>query len=289
METGSILAQLVISGILLGGIYCIIAAGLSLIWGVTETINFAHGDYMMIAMYMCYWPWFFFGVDPLIMTPIVAVIMFFLGILTFKFLIQKLLKYHPLEQIFCTLGLSIFASSMAYFVFSPNFRSIGNNFLSGTITLPGVSISKPQLVSSILAMIVGLALWTLVKKTRIGRAIQAVSENKEVAELMGINSNKILALAWGVGCMLVGIAGGLLSTFYYIFPLVGFTFCIVAYVAVALGGFGSIPGSFIAGFIIGLVQVLMSYYVSAPFKFAFVYGIYLLVVFIRPKGLLGEF
>lgn len=282
-----ILMQTLVSGLLMGFIFSLVAVGLTLIYGVMDIVNFAHGDYLMLSMYIAYWMYTLWGVDPLFSLPVCAVLMFLVGVVTYRLIIRRVLHAPMLAQIFSTFGLMIFLRNAAQMAWKPDYRAIGENLLTGRIELGGVFIGVPQLVASLGGILAtGLLYWFL-HKTELGLALQATAENKTAASLMGINSDWMFALAWGLSAASVGIAGALLSSFYYIFPEVGYLFGLIAYVVVALGGFGSVTGAFIAGVIVGLVEVLGGYLLAPAYKYVVVYILYLVVVLLRPQGLLG--
>jgi branched-chain amino acid transport system permease protein len=280
--------QTLVSGLLMGFIYALIAVGLTMIFGMMDIVNFAHGDYLMVAMYFAYWFFVLFGMDPLYSLPAVTLLLFGLGIMTYYLLIKPIINAPMLSQIFVTFGVLILLRGLAQFFWKADYRMIPETILSGNINVFDVYIGMPQLVAASGAVICnGLIFWFL-KSTKLGMALEAVSEDKESARLMGINSDRMFALAWGIGIATVGVAGALLSSFYYVFPEVGANFGLVAFVVVALGGFGSVAGAFIAGIIVGLVEVLGGYLIAPSLKFMFVLVLYLAVVFIRPQGLMGK-
>jgi len=289
MLTPEIILQTVISGILMGCIYALVAVGLCLIWGLMEIVNFAHGEMLMLAMFTSFWAFALYHIDPLLSLPLCMIILFLIGVAVYFIVIRKLLKATFLAQILATFGLGIFLRYLAQFMWSPDFRVIKNPILSGNIGIGGIFVGIPQLVASICCIITFVLLYWFINKTEVGFALLATSEDREAANLMVINSHKMFALGWGIGAACLGVAGALMSNFYYIFPEVGFSFSLIAYVAVALGGFGSIPGSFIAGIIIGVVEFVTGLLIAPAFKYAFVFIIYLLVVFIRPQGLWGRY
>lgn len=289
MFTAEIILQVLISGLLMGCVYGLVAVGLCLIWGLMEIVNFAHGQFMMLGMFAAFWMYTLFGVDPLLSLPLGAVLLFLLGIATYFFIIKGILYTTFLAQIFATFGLGVFLQSLAQFLWTPNYRLIQNPALAGRISAAGIYIGFPQLTMAIMCIVAFAFLYWFINKTEIGLALQAASEDREAASLMGVNTNRIFALGWGIGSACVGIAGVLLSNFFYIFPEVGFTFALIAYVAVALGGFGSIPGSFIAGIIIGLVEAFGGLFIDPAFKYFSVYVLYLAVIFLRPQGLWGRY
>ena len=289
MYSSEIILQTILSGILMGCIYALVAVGLCLIWGLMEIVNFAHGEMLMLAMFTSFWGFALFHFDPLLSLPFCMLLLFLVGVATYFIIIKRILKAPFLAQILATFGLGIFLRYLAQFMWSPDFRTIKNPILSGNLNVGGLFIGIPQLAASVICVVTFIILYLLINKTEIGAALLATSEDREAASLMGINSDKMFALGWGIGAACLGVAGALMSNFYYIFPEVGFSFSLIAYVAVALGGFGSIPGSFVAGIIIGLVEFLSGLLIAPAFKYAFVFLIYLLVVFIRPQGLWGRY
>jgi branched-chain amino acid transport system permease protein len=283
-----VFVQTLVSGLLIGFVYALIAVGLTMIFGMMEIVNFAHGDYLMVAMYFAYWFFILFAWDPLQSLPVVTILLFFLGIVTYYVLIKPIINAPMLSQIFVTFGVLILLRGLAQFFWKVDYRMIPQTMLSGNINVLDIYIGVPQLVAAGGAILCnGLIFWFL-KSTKLGMALEAVSEDKESARLMGINSDRMFALAWGIGIATVGVAGSLLSSFYYVFPEVGANFGVITFVVVALGGFGSVAGAFIAGIIVGLVEVLSGYLIDPSLKFMFVLMLYLAVVFIRPQGLLGS-
>ncbi len=289
MLTPDIILQTLISGLLMGCVYALVAVGLCLIWGLMEIVNFAHGQFMMLAMFLAFWMYTLFGVDPLFSLPLGAALLFIVGVATYQFIIKGMLHTTFFAQIFATFGLGVFLHSMAQFLWTANYRSIQNPLLSGRIAIGHVFIGFPQLAAAAMCIAGFLFLYWLINKTEIGLALQAASEDREAASLMGINSHRIFALGWGIGSACVGVAGVLLTNFFYVFPEVGFTFALIAYVAVALGGFGSIVGSFLAGIIIGLVEAFSGLLIDPAFKYFSIYVLYMIVIFFRPQGLWGRY
>jgi branched-chain amino acid transport system permease protein len=289
MYSFEIILQTVISGLLMGCIYALVAVGLCLIWGLMEIVNFAHGEMLMLGMFSAFWMYTLYHIDPLLSLPLCLVILFIIGVATYFIVIKKILKAPFLAQILATFGLGIFLRYLAQFMWTPDFRMIKHPFLEGRVGISGIFIGIPELTASVVSILAFVFLYLFINKTEVGTALLATSEDREAAALMGINSDKMFALGWGIGAGCLGVAGALMSNFYYIFPEVGFPFALIAYVAVALGGFGSIPGSFIAGIIIGLVEFLAGLFIAPSLKYSFVFVIYLLVVFIRPQGLWGRY
>lgn len=282
------LVQVVLSGLITGGIYALVAVGLALIWGLMGLVNFAHGDMLMIGMYITYWLWELGGLDPLISAPIVGLIMFGFGMLVYYLITRKVLKSQRYAQIFATFGLSILLRSGAQFFFTTNYRMVQKPFLEGVLRIGPISLSRAQVVSSFVAFVLAMTVYFIMRKTDLGRAISATSEDRDTAQIMGINSNRMYAIGWGISGACVGVAGALMASYYYIYPDVGLTFSTLASAIVALGGFGSIPGALVSAFLLGVVQTTGSFYVSSAFKLAIVFIVYIAVVALKPDGLFGK-
>ncbi len=280
--------QVAFDGLLNGLLYALVAAGLSLIWGVMDVINFAHGEFLMAAMYLSYWLGFIWKVDPLVSSVAGGAFVFILGALTYRLVISRTIGKSAMSALLATFGLSMLLKNVCLNRFSPNFRILQHTLLGGkTFNLAGIIIPLPQLVIGLVALALLYLIYLLVKKTRLGWAIQATAMDKEAAELMGINTERIYLLVFGLGGACVGIAGGLLPSYLAVHPEVGGLFSLIAFVCVAMGGFGSIPGALLASLLIGLVEAFAGFYIAPVFKYVAVFGLYLVVVMVRPRGLFG--
>ncbi len=280
--------QVMVNGILNGLVYALVATGLSLIWGVMDVINFAHGDYLMVAMYTSFWIGALLGVDPVLSWIVSGAFLFLIGALTYKLIIRYTVGRSAISALLATFGLSMFLKNVCLYLFSPNFRLLSKTVLGGkTIETGGVIFPVPQLVTALGALVVIVLVYYMVKKTRLGWAIQATAMDKEAAELMGIDTERIYLLVFGLGGSCVGIAGGLLPSYLAVHPEVGLLFGLLAFVIVAMGGFGSIPGALFAALLVGLVESFSGFFIAPVFKYVAVFALYLLVVMVRPKGLFG--
>ncbi|MDO9544539.1 MAG: branched-chain amino acid ABC transporter permease [Synergistaceae bacterium] len=280
--------QVLIDGILSGLLYALVAAGLSMMWGVMDVINFAHGEFLMVAMYLCYWIGEILGIDPLFSWIAGGIFLFLIGALTYKLIIKNSLGKAAMAPLLATFGLSMLLKNFCMNRFTPNFRLLSGTIMEGkTFHFAGAIVSVPQLVTAIFSLAVLLCVYWLIKKTRVGWAIQATAMDKEAAELMGIDTENIYLLVFGIGGACVGVAGGLMTTYLAVHPEVGGLFSLIAFVVVALGGFGSIPGALFAALLIGLVESFAGFYIAAVVKYVAVFAIYLVVIMIRPKGLFG--
>jgi len=287
--TLEVLLQGLIGGLLMGFVYALIAAGLSLIFGLMEIVNFAHGEFLMLAMFATFWAWALAGLDPLLALPLTAALLFLLGIAVYHGLIRWILGAPMLAQIFATFGLAVFLRSAAQALWGVDFRLVKDPLVSGRISLGGLFIGLPQLVASLGALAAFAFLYWLIRKTETGRALQATAQDRQAAALMGIDTQWMFALGWGIGAACVGVAGALLTIFFYVFPDVGASFALLAYVAVALGGFGNVPGTLAAGVVVGVVEVMSGLLIAPTLKYVAVFLIYLAVVLWRPQGLFGRF
>ena len=287
MDT-TIFLQLIVSGLLIGFVFSLIAVGLTLIWGVMDILNFAHGDFLMLAMFSSFLMFANLGLDPLLSLPMVVALLFMVGLLTFRWVIRPVLGYPGLIALLATFGLSIFIRNLVLFFVGPNYRVINQSILAGkNFSMLGLHFSLSQTMSAIGCVLITSAVYLLIARTKFGRSLRATSLDKDTALLMGINTNRVFALTFGLGAACVGFAGGMLSNFYPIFPEVGLNFAIMSFVIVALGGFGNISGAFLAGIFVGLVENVGGFLIGPEFKYTLVFVLYLIVISIRPKGLFG--
>jgi branched-chain amino acid transport system permease protein len=273
----------------MGFVYALIAAGLSLIFGLMEIVNFAHGEFLMLAMYFAFFAWSLARLDPVVALPLVAAALAALGWATYHGLIRHVLSGPMLAQIFATFGLAVFLRSAAQFAWGVDFRMVRDPWLAGRLALGQVFLGVPQIAASVLALLAFAALWLFLARTETGLALQATAQDRQAAALMGIDTQRMFALGWAVGSACVGAAGALLAMFFYVFPDVGGGFALLAYVTVALGGFGRVPAALAGGVLIGLVEVFAGLLLAPAFKYAIVFLVYLVVVLWRPQGLFGRF
>jgi len=290
--TTQALLQVLASGLLMGAIYALIAVGLSLIFGLMDVVNFAHGEFLMLSMYMMFGLVTLTTLDPLLMMPFVVAAMFVFGSLVYLGIVRHAMRTRAnagMVQIFTTFGLGILMQGCAQFFFSPNYRSIPHSWLGDkTISIGGVYLPLAQLAGSAISVAAFGGLYLLMSRTDFGKALQATREDSGAVAFVGIDKNKVFALGWGLGAALVGLAGSVLSIFFYIHPQVGASFALIAYVTVALGGFGSVFGALAAGLIVGLVEALSAVIMPPSLKSVGVYLLFLAVVFVRPRGLFGS-
>lgn len=281
-----VLAQVAVSGILLGGVYALISIGLTLIFGVLRVINFAHGEFLMIAMFATFWLHELYGLDPYVSIALVTVLLFVLGLATQAVIVRPILSAPSAMQIFATVGLSIVLQNGALLVWKADYRSVETVYSKAVITIGPLLVGVSRLVAFLVALGITAALFLFLKKTYLGKAIRCTAQDRTAALLMGINTNRIYLVTFAIGTALVGVAGALLMPIYPTFPTVGTYFVLIAFVVVVLGGMGNMTGALLGGLIIGLVEAFSGFYVPA-LKEAVYFVVFILVLLIRPTGLLG--
>jgi branched-chain amino acid transport system permease protein len=290
--SAEIILQSLASGLLMGLLYGLIAVGLALIFGLMDVVNFAHGEFLMAAMYATFGLALFFALDPLLSAPLVAAALFAFGALVYLGLVRFAMRARTnigMVQIFATFGLGILMRGLAQYFLTPDYRSIQNSWLGGkTVSLAGIFLPAPQLVGALVSIAAFFTLYLVINRTDFGRALEATREDAGAVALVGIDKNRVFALGWGLGSALVGLAGAIMAIFFYINPDVGASFALIAYVTVALGGFGSVFGAFAGGLIVGLVEAITAMVLPPSLKAVGIYAVYLAVVFLRPRGLFGS-
>lgn len=282
------LTQIIATGILMGFVYSLVAVGLTLTWGVLDIINFAHGEFLMISMYSAFWIYTLYNVDPLLSLPLTTIMAFGIGYGTYKVIIRKVVDAPGLTALLATFGFSLLLRNLAQFLWSPNYRFINHSFVADKkLTLGPIIIGLPQVFAAIGSILMTLVILYFIERTKTGRAIQATALDKHTALLMGIPTEKIYALTFGISGACVGVAGALMSTFFPIHPQSGALYSLLAFVIVALGGFGNIKGALYSGILIGITEAVGGFLLGTQFKYAIVFLMYLVVIQIRPKGLFG--
>ena len=290
------LIDALLQGILMGLLFALVALGLTVIFGVMDIVNFAHGEFLMLGMYTIYWINKLFGIDPLLALPASTLLGALLGVASYYWFIKYLLRGPAIAQLFGTFGLMLFLHYTAMFLFSADYRMIDKGLLVGkSLSVGPFVFDWTKLAAGILSLIAFAFVYYFINKTKTGKALQATALNKEAASYMGIKTERMNAIAWAIGGATVGTAGGLLVNFYYAYPMVGILFVMIAFACVALGGFGSIKGVFFAGLLIGILemtfpvfgQIIGSDFLGPHFKFTVVYLAYFIIVVVRPQGLFG--
>lgn len=282
-----IFVQLLVNGLLLGGAYAIISLGLTLIFGVVQVVNFAHGEFLMIGMYLIYLLASHFGIHPYVGIVPVAIILFALGALTQKLLIEPLLSAGEEIQIFATVALSILFLNLALIIFGADVFSVQGKVGRGLVDMGPISVVSGQVITFVVAIVLAVLLHLFMHRTYLGRALRAVAQHRYAAALMGVNVKFVYVVAFGLGSAFVGVAAGLLSPQYPVFPTVGTYFVLTAFVIVVLGGMGNLYGAVAGSMIIGVVDTMAGYYIAPDLKEVMYFVIFLLILALRPSGLFG--
>jgi len=282
------LVQVIVGGLLLGAVYALFSSGLTLVWGMMNIVNFAHGDFVMLGMYAAFVVFSLFGVGPAAGAPFAALLLATVGVIVYFSLIRHIMKGPMLAQILGTFGLALLLRYSVFWWFGANFLSLPNNIVGGTYDIFGLRIEAARLLAGVVALVVTLGLHLLLTRTSLGSKMLAVAEDSTAAQLMGIRPDTMQAIAWAIAAGATGLAGALIATFFYIVPTVGETLGIVAFVTVSLGGFGSVPGALVAGLMIGVIESVSGYLIGAVYKDIVVYVVFLLFLWFRPQGLMGK-
>lgn len=283
-----VLAQAIVSGLLIGGLYALISIGLTLIFGVMRIVNFAHGDFMMLGMYLTYWMFTLYGIDPYLSLVMTVPTLFVIGAVIQKFLINRVLEAPQASQLFLTLGVMLIAQNVALLLWKADYRAVRTYYTGSVIKLGDVFLSTPRLASFAAAIILTGALYVFLMRTKIGKAMRATAQNRQVSSLMGVNVPRVYMVAFGMGTACVGAAGTLLSTFYYISPTVGTVFTLTAFLATVLGGMGSFTGAFFGGLLVGLAESLGAVYVATQYRELITFILFILILLVKPSGLFGK-
>jgi branched-chain amino acid transport system permease protein len=283
------LFQTVASGLLTGGIYALIGIGLTIIFGVMRVVNFAHGALLMAGMYATYFIFTNLHIDPFLSLVLVMPLMFVVGVGLQKMFIAPVLKAPELNQILLTEGISILLVNVALLVFTGNYLTMTTSYAGATVQLGGVSVSLPQIGAFAIALLLTGTFYTFLMRTDTGRKIRATAQDAEAAQILGVNIKRIQSLTFGLGVAAAGAAGTLLMPIYYrVEPNVGSPFTLKAFVVVVLGGMGSVTGALVGGIVLGIAEALGAVYISTGYKDAVAFVIFLLVLTLRPAGLLGK-
>lgn len=282
----SSLMNIIVVGLLLGGIYGLVSLGLNLIFGVIRIVNFAQGELVMLGMYGAYLSYYLIDLDPYVSILIVVPALFVFGVLLQRFILQPL-QNEPMMQIFATFGLLLLLQNVVLAITRGTGYSVPSDISAWVIDIAGLKISVVRLIALFAVTGAALFLSWFVKHTMSGKAIRAVTQDRRAARLMGINVELAFMLTFGAGAALAGLAGTLLAPIYTMSPQIGGNFIIAAFAVVVLGGLGSVWGAYIGGFIIGLIEALAGYYLDPALKHAIWFMVFIAVLIVRPGGLFG--
>jgi branched-chain amino acid transport system permease protein len=274
-------------GILLGGIYGLVSIGLNLIFGVVRIVNFAQGELVMFGMYGSYFAYTYWGLNPYLSVFIVAPAVGLIGMAIQRLVIQPLTD-EPNMQIFATFGLLMFFQNLMLAVSRGEAYSVGGTVGATVLEIGDMKLSLVRVVTLVAVTLITIGLHLFLARTMTGKSIRAVTQDKRAARAMGINVEKTFLITFGIGAALAGMAGAMLTPIYSITPAVGGNFILAAFAVVVLGGLGSVWGAYIGGLIVGVVEALAGYYIDPVLRSAVWFIIFLIVLIVRPAGLLGQ-
>jgi len=283
--------DITIGGLLTGGIYALIAVGLNLQYGVARVLNIAHGEFIMLGAFATYLLYTLFGINPLLSLAIGGPIVFIIGFLIHNTLFQYLRSSSESmgafegRSLLASFGLLFIIQNIALLSWGPEIK--GYTYLAEPVNIFGTIFAANRLVALLFAVAIGLAFYLFLVRTRIGKAIRAAAQDPAEAQLMGVNIRRVLGLCFGLGALMAGLAGSLISMMFEITPHMGLPYTVIALIVVVLGGLGSIPGSFIGGLILGLIGSIVTY-IDPGLSMVAYYMIFILLLLVKPTGILGK-
>ena len=280
--------QILVNGILLGGLYGLMGLGMGLVWGVLKIVNLAHGALIMMGGYALYFLYTKAGIDPFLGLPLAMLILFAIGYLLQVLLLNLIVRSAQLNTLLLTFGLDVVFVYMAQLLFTADFRTINPPYAGKNVSLLGVTVPYAQLGAFGVAVLLAALLYLVLDRTRTGRAIRATAQNLVAARLYGVNPKRIYAVTFGIGAALAGAAGSLVAVLYSFSPVVGDGFTMKAFVVVVLGGLGSIRGAIVAGIVLGVVENVVSGLLVPGYRDAVSFVLLVLVLVLRPRGIFGN-
>lgn len=280
--------QTLINGLFTGGIYALVSIGLTLIYGVMVIVNFAHGEFLTLGIYIAYWAFTLLGLDPYLSIPVAIVLVGLLGAMIQRGLVQQVLDAHPLNQIILLVGVSTLLMGLMQFFFGAEPKTMHVAYETEVIKLFGLRMAIPRLIAFLASMFVSVGLYGFLKYTRLGKAIRAVSQSRQAAKLVGVNVNYIYMLTFAIGTAITAVAGVLLSPNHRMIPTMGQTYSVIAFVVVVLGTMGNFVGAFLGGLIIGVVEAYAGFYLGGDVKIIASMMIFILILLFKPSGLFGR-
>jgi branched-chain amino acid transport system permease protein len=280
-----VILQAVLNGLIMGGIYALVAGGLTLVFGVMGIINVAHGDLLMVSMFISYYAVTLLGLSPYVSILLVTPLMFGVGALIFRGFVMPVLNAPEINQILLTVALSLLLQNLSLLAFGGDYLTVNIPLAERTVPVLGAILSIPQVLAFALSLLATGACYAALRYTDFGRALRAVAQNRKGAVLVGIDVRRAYLLAFAAGCACVGIAGPLLIPIYYVHPDVGSLFLLVAFVVVVMGGLGNFAGALLAGLIIGVVESVAGLFLSLSLAPIANFAAFILVLLFRPSGL----
>jgi len=283
-----LLTQILINGVLLGGLYAIMALGLALVWGVLNIVNLAHGAFIMLGAYLAWHLYTYLGIDPFLGLPLTAIVMFGLGYGLQRGLLNLVVRAPMFNTLLITFGLEVVLTYLAQLAFSADYRTINPSYAGNSIALGPVVVPLARLMAFGIAIALTVGMWVFLLRTRLGRAIRATAQNLVAARLYGVEPRHLYAVTFGIGIALAGAAGGLYGTVSQINPYIGAALTAKCFAIAIIGGLENPLGVIVGGLVLGVIESLAVLYIGATFADVASFGVLVLVLIVRPSGLLGK-
>ena len=279
--------QLIASTLLLGGIYALIAVGLTLIFGVMRVVNFAHGEFLMLGMYLAFWAFTLLGFDPYLTLALSLPVWFAVGWASYRAVMGPIIHASHNVQVFTTVGLSIVLQNVALVLWTADARFVRTEYYAVVVRVADAAFNVAQIVAFAIAVGLTAVLFAFMRWSYTGKVMRATAQDRHAAALMGIDTDRVYALTWSVGIACVGLAGVLLAPIYPVYPTAGLQFVLIAYVAVVLGGLGDMAGALISALLVAAVEVVGSYVIGTAWKEVLYLLLFIGILIVRPAGLFG--
>lgn len=280
--------QAVVNGLLIGGVYAVISIGLTLVFGVMSIVNFAQAEFLMIGMYVGYYGWRAFGLDPILGAPLAFGVAFVMGVLIQRFLIERVIHAPDVAQIFLTVGLLILLENLALALFGSEFKSVRTDYQTSALSVAGLIIGVPYLFAFAVSGAVGILLWAFLRFTWTGQAMRATAQNGVAALSLGINIRRVRQVAFGLGVGLTALGGSVILPYYTASPTAGAQFVVLMFTVVVLGGLGSVLGAVFGGLAVGVIQSVSTLVMPIQLQNLALFVVFIAMLAVRPQGLLAS-
>src|SRR5512134_2535000 len=280
--------QLIVSTLLLAGVYALIAVGLTLIFGVMRVVNFAHGEFLMLGMYLAFWAFALLGFDPYLTLVLSLPVWFAVGWASYRAVMGPIVHASHNVQVFTTVGLSIALQNLALVLWTADARFVRTDYYAVVVRIGTAAFNVAQIVAFGIAVVLTAGLFAFMRWSYTGKVMRATAQDRQASSLMGIDTDRVYALTWAVGIACVGAAGVLLAPIYPVYPTAGLQFVLIAYIAVVLGGLGDMVGALAAALIVAMVEVAGSYIIGTAWKEVLYLLLFITILIVRPAGLFGQ-
>ncbi|MGE0315197.1 MAG: branched-chain amino acid ABC transporter permease [Lautropia sp.] len=280
--------QALVNGLLIGGVYAVVSIGLTLVFGVMSIVNFAQAEFLMLGMFVAFFCWQYFGLDPIVGALVSFVVVFAFGMLVQRVLIERVLRAPEVAQIFLTVGLLIVLENAALLVFGSGYRSVRVPYQTSAIEVGGLIVGVPYLLAFAVSLVAGVLLWAFMRFTWLGQAMRATAQDATAALTLGMDVRRIRRIAFGLGVGMTALGGGVILPYFTASPTVGGQFAVLMFTAVVLGGLGNVLGAVVGGLTVGVVQTLSTLVLPIQLQNLVLFVVFILVLAFRPEGMLGQ-